>query len=136
MSTKFEQQDGQPLAATGRKKKANSLWTTIALALASIGLWGALVFFGYSYAKDYIDTSIRNVQQENSMHIKQLTEEVQALRQEIIYLNESLISTGSTLSSSTSLQDRIDERLAALDRNLKELENSLRILKEAPSVSN
>ena len=97
-------------------------------------LWGAIVYFGYTYAKDYIDTSIKQVQQENALNIQQLTEEVQTLKLEVRNLTDSIISTGLTLSNSTSIQDQIEQRLEVLDKSLQDLENSLRILQEAPNV--
>ncbi|AKL93788.1 hypothetical protein CACET_c02720 [Clostridium aceticum] len=117
-------------------EKSKKILITVLIIFFSISLWGFVVYYGYTYAKDYIDTTIRNVQQENAMNIQQLSEEVHTLKQEIVNLIQSLESTDSTLSDSASLQIRIDRRLEILDQNLKELEKSLKILKEAPSVQN
>lgn len=119
-----------------KKAKRKKFWISLLLFLVSIGIWTTVVYYGYNYAKDYVDTAIRNVQQENAMNIQQLTEEIQSLNQELINLRLSIENTDSTLSNSTSLQERIDERLGELDRQLEELERSLKILKEAPNVKN
>ncbi|SNS63223.1 hypothetical protein SAMN05446037_101527 [Anaerovirgula multivorans] len=123
-------------SARRKKEKRKKIWVNILIFLLSIGFWGAAVYYGYTYAKDYIDTSIRNVQQENAINIQQLTSEIQSLNQEIINLRLSIENTDSTLSNSTSVQERIDERLGELDDQLKQLEKSLGILKEAPNVKN
>lgn len=120
-----------------RKKRNNSnTQKTIIFSLLAIILWSAIVYFGYTYAKEYIDTSIQQVQQENALNVQQLTGEVQTLKLEVRNLTDSIISTGLTLSNSTSIQDQIDQRLEVLDKSLKELENSLKILQEAPNVKN
>lgn len=132
MSLNIEHNTEQNQVLSRKEKKNTNTQKTIIFLVLGVSLWGAIAFFGYTYAKEYIDTSIKQVQQENALNVQQLTEEVQALKQEVINLTDSIISTGSTISSSTSLQDQIDQRLEKLDQNLKELENSLRILQEAP----
>lgn len=119
-------------SARRKKEKRRKIWMNILIFILSVGFWGAAVYYGYTYAKDYIDTAIRNVQQENAMNIQQLTDEIQSLNQEIINLRHSIENTDSTLSNSTSVQERIDERLGELDNQLTQLERSLQILKEAP----
>jgi len=47
-------------------------------------------------------------------------------------LRQSLNSAGSSISNSATVQQRIDERLGNLDKQLKDLESSLKVLKEAP----
>lgn len=123
-------------SARKKKTRRKKIWINILVFILSIGVWAAVVYYGYTYAKGYVDTSIKNVQQENAINIQQLTGEIQSLNQEIINLRLSIENTDSTLSNSTSVQERIDERLGELDRQLEELEKSLQILKEAPNVQN
>jgi septal ring factor EnvC (AmiA/AmiB activator) len=120
--------------ARRKKQRTRKILINIALIIASAGLWCAAVYYGYTYAKDYIDTSIRNVQQQNAMNIQQLTERMEALGQEISGLRESIEDADSTISDSTSVQRRIDEKLEDLEDQLGELERALEILKEAPNV--
>lgn len=122
--------------ARRKKQRRKKIIINILVFILSLGFWGAAVYYGYTYAKDYVDTAINNVQQENAMNIQELTGEIQLLNQEIKNLRLSIEATDSTLSSSSSLQERIDERLGELDYQLNQLEKSLEILKEAPNVKN
>ncbi|NMA02485.1 MAG: hypothetical protein GX923_07970 [Clostridia bacterium] len=134
MSLNMENNSEQNQMLSRKDKNKSNTSKTIIISLVGIILWGAIVYFGYTYAKDYIDTSIKQVQQENALNIQQLTEEVQTLKLEVRNLTDSIISTGLTLSNSTSIQDQIEQRLEVLDKSLQDLENSLRILQEAPNV--
>lgn len=136
MSLNIETNPEQHQVLSRKEKNNSTTQKTIIFSLLAIILWGAIVYFGYTYAKEYIDTSIQQVQQENALNVQQLTEEVQTLKLEVRNLTDSIISTGLTLSNSTSIQDQIDQRLEALDKNLKDLENSLRVLQEAPNAKN
>ena len=120
--------------ARRKKQRTRKILINIVLFIASAGVWCAAVYYGYTYAKDYIDTSIRNVQQQNAMNIQQLTERMEALGQEIAGLRERIEEADSTISSSTSVQRRIDDKLEDLEDQLDQLERALEILKEAPNV--
>jgi septal ring factor EnvC (AmiA/AmiB activator) len=117
-------------------KRRKKIWINILLFIISAAVWTALVYYGYTYAKGYIDTSIRNVQQQNAINIQQLTGRIEQMSQEISKLQESIEDADSNISSSKSVQRRIDDRLEELDDQLRELEKSLQILKEAPNVQN
>lgn len=120
--------------AKKKKSKAKKIFINIAVFIVSAGVWYAAAYYGYTYAKDYIDTSIRNVQQQNAMNIQQLTERMEALGQQIAGLREHIEEADSTISSSTAVQRRIDDKLEDLEDQLKDLERALDILKEAPNV--
>jgi len=122
--------------AKRKKKKNKKIWINILIFILSVGLWGAAVYYGYTYAKNYIDTAIKNVQQENAFNVQQLTDQINLLSQEIKNLRDSIEDTDSSLSYSAKVQKRIDNKLEALDEQLEELEKSLEILKEAPDVQN
>ncbi len=127
------QETAEGRVASKRKKKSNKkIMIKILAVVLCAGLWCAIVYYGYTYAKEYVDTSIRNIQQENALNIQQLTDKVGQLSQEIKGLRESLDDTDSSLSYSTRVQKRIDDKLEELDDQLEELERSLEILKEAP----
>lgn len=126
-----------------KKKKGNKILLNIFLFIISIGLWSGIVYYGYIYAKDYIDTSINNVMQNNIMVVEQLKEEVKIvnsdirrLRKEIKDLKEEVRDADSTLSDANHIQEDIEERLKYLDDKLIKLKESLRILEEAPNVKN
>ncbi len=121
-------------ATKKKKQRFKKILINIAVFIVSAGVWYAAAYYGYTYAKGYVDTSIRNVQQQNAMNIKQLTEKIEALGQEIAGLREHIEEADSTISSSTSVQRRIDDKLIDLQSQLKELERTLNILKEAPNV--
>lgn len=120
--------------AKRKKQGTKKILINIAVFIVSVNLWCAATYYGYTYAKDYIDTSIRNVQQQNAMNIQQLTERMEALGQEIAGLRERIEEADSTISSSTSVQRRIDDKLEDLEDQLDQLERALEILKEAPNV--
>lgn len=127
----------------GRKGKGRKLWVTIILFIISIGLWGTIVYYGYNYAKEYIDTSIASVQQNNIMAVEQLREdvkivnsEIKRLQREVEDLKDEVRDADSALTDSNDIQENIDEKLKYLDDKLNELQKSLKILEEAPNVKN
>lgn len=120
--------------ATRERKRTNQTLSLVLAILLTLGLWGGIAYAGYVYARDYLDTAIQNVRQENAVNLQELTGSIQQLSAEITALRENIASTDSTVSTSTAVQRRIDDRLTALDRQLLELEQSLRILREAPNV--
>lgn len=122
--------------AKRKKKKSKKIWINILIFILSVGFWGAAAYYGYTYAKNYIDISIKNVQQENALNVQQLTDQISLLNQEIKNLRDSIEDADSSLSYSAKVQRRIDKKLEDLDEQLEELEKSLEILKEAPDVQN
>jgi len=134
--TNIHQTEQTRMDVRKRKQRIKKILINIIIFVISAGVWSAGAYYGYIYAKDYIDTSIKNVQQENAMNIQRLTESMEMLGQEITGLRENIEEADSTLSSSTSVQRRIDNKLEDLDDQMKELERALQILKEAPNVQN
>jgi septal ring factor EnvC (AmiA/AmiB activator) len=131
------QETGKNRAGTRKdSKRRKKIWINLLLIILSAAVWAAAVYYGYTYAKGYIDTSIRNVQQQNAVNIQQLTERIEQMSQEISKLQESIEDADSNISSSKSVQRRIDDRLEELDDQLRELQKSLEILKEAPNAQN
>ncbi len=133
-NAKIQETEQSRMDARRKKQRIKKIFINIVVFIVSAGVWCAAAYYGYIYAKDYIDTSIRNVQQENAMNIQQLTERMEALGQEIAGLRENIQEADSTISNSTSVQRRIDNQLEDLEDQLEELERALEILKEAPNV--
>lgn len=129
--------------ANKKKRKSKKILINIFLTITCIGLWSGIVYYGYVYAKDYIDTSINSVMQNNALEVKQLSEEVKIvssdinrLQKEIRDLKREVRDADSTLSDSNNIQENIEERLKYLDDKLIKLQESLRILEEAPNGKN
>ncbi|TCO74931.1 hypothetical protein [Marinisporobacter balticus] len=130
-------QEGQVKERSKKKnKKNNKIWIKLLIFLVSVGVWSGAVYYGYTYAKNYIDGSIKNVQQQNALNIQNLSEEIELLSQEIKNLKNRIENTGDTISDSTVVQEKIDKKLLDLDGQLKTLEKSLKILREAPNGQN
>lgn len=136
----YESRKTSTRKADRKKKKGKKILLNIFLTIICIGLWSGIVYYGYVYAKDYIDTSINNVMQNNALEVKQLREEVKIvssdinrLQEEIRDLKREVRDADSTLSDSNDIQENIEERLKYLDDKLIKLQESLRILEEAPN---
>lgn len=114
-----------------RRKNSNKIFK-ILLAVLCIVIWVSVVYFGYTTAKSYIDTSIKNVQQQNAMNLDNVNEQILQLKNEIKELRLSMDETDDSLSDTSSLQEDIDDQLDELDERLDDLEKSLKILQEAP----
>ena len=119
-------------SSKSKRKRINKVVTNILIFIIVIGFWCVVINYGYTYAKDYIDTSINNVRQENVMNIEELNDQIKLLSNSIKELNNSIDDTDTTISSTTDVQKRIDNKLEELDAKLKELEKSLSVLKEIP----
>ncbi len=112
----------------GMHKKSSKTVIYVVIIL----VWLGFIAYGAMKAKDYIDVSIKNVEQANAISLKAINEQVLDLKAEIVALRESIEATDSSLSSTGRLQESIDVQLSALNNRLQELEASLKILKEAP----
>lgn len=114
------------------KKKKMTVFLKVLSWILIIGVWSGLVYGGFYYSKKYIDESIDRVQQNNSISIQAVTEKLDVLNNEIEGLRQAVSEADSNIASSTNIQGKINEKLNKLDAQLKELEKSLKILKEAP----
>jgi len=119
-----------------KTKKKNKIWINVLIFCISAGIWSTVVYYGYTYSKNYIDVSIKNVQQENALNIQELSEKIELLSSEIRNLKNSIDNTDDTIADSTIVQEKIDNKLKALDNQLETLEKSLQILQEAPNGQN
>ncbi|WBW96543.1 hypothetical protein [Oceanirhabdus sp. W0125-5] len=117
---------------SSKSKRVSKVLTNILIFIIVLGFWSVVISYGYTYAKNYIDTSINNVRHENAMNIEELKDQVKLLSDSIKVLNDTIDNTDTTISSTTDVQKRIDDKLEKLDAKLKELEKSLSILKGAP----
>jgi septal ring factor EnvC (AmiA/AmiB activator) len=116
---------------TSRRKKTGSKLGFI-YVLLFILIWVGLVYGGFYFTKQYLDNAINNIQQTNAMNIQEVKERLDSLTNEMIALKSELSSTDETLSSSSSIQEQLNKKIDLLDSQLKNLEKSLKILKEAP----
>ncbi|MDD3852617.1 MAG: hypothetical protein PHD40_03055 [Syntrophomonadaceae bacterium] len=135
METKLDKPEAeiQSLESLETKNSRNKrIIFNIAIGLVLVGLWIGLVYFGYIFAKDYLDTSINNIQHENAMNMKELKEEISILSSETRNLRASMEDAGIVISNTSDVQSRIDEKLVELERHLQQLEKSLATLQEAP----
>lgn len=114
------------------RKSVHKKDSRMVIVVLIILVWLGCVVYGTMKAKDYIDVSIKNVEQANAINLKAIHEQVLDLKAEIIALRQSIEATDSSLSSTGQLQQSIDVQLSALNNRLEELEASLKILKEAP----
>lgn len=106
------------------KKVGNNITLKIILIILSIAVWSGIVYYGFTTAKAYVDTSIKNVQQQNAVNLSEISNQTTQLNNEIKALRESIENTDNSLTSTGSLQKSIDKQLSALDKRLKELEKT------------
>ena len=127
------QQNNLPVNPDKNRKKLKSNIIIFSLLIA---LWLGIVYSAYIYAKNYLDTAIKNIRQDNAMNITEIREDITILSTEIKNLRTSMEDTGMVISGTSDVQSRIDEKLLNLENQLQELEKSLEILKEAPDAEN
>ncbi|KJS11480.1 MAG: hypothetical protein JL56_13150 [Desulfotomaculum sp. BICA1-6] len=94
-------------------------------------LWAGLTYGGYWYATDYVQRTVREIQETNALNVKMLEEDIQSLREEMGAIEEALAQTDKTLSSTGSAGEAVNERISQLDGQLKKLEKSLNIMMES-----
>ncbi|HHY06726.1 MAG TPA: hypothetical protein GX532_07125 [Clostridia bacterium] len=117
---------------TSRRKKTSSKKAGLVYVLLFLLIWGGLIYAGFYFTKQYLDNAINNIQQTNAMNIQAVKDRLDSLTNEMIALKSELSSTDETLSSSSSIQGELRKKIDLLDAQLKNLEKSLKILKEAP----
>jgi len=115
-------------------KNSKKLKSNIIIFSVLIALWLGIVYSAYIYAKNYLDTAIANIRQDNAMNITEIREDITILSTEIKNLRTSMEDTGVVISGTSDVQSRIDKKLLNLENQLQELEKSLEILKEAPDA--
>lgn len=115
-------------------KKGKKLKSNIIIFSMLIVLWMGIVYSAYIYAKNYLDTAIANIRQDNAMNITEIREDITILSTEIKDMRTSIEDTGVVISGTSDVQSRIDEKLLNLENQLQKLEKSLKILKEAPDA--
>jgi chromosome segregation ATPase len=118
---------------TPRRKKTSSKLGFIYILLLLL-IWAGLVYGGFYFTKQYLANAINNIQQTNAMNMQEVKERLDSLTNEMIALKSELSSTDETLSSSSGIQEQLNKKIDLLDGQLKNLEKSLKILKEAPDA--
>jgi len=130
VKSELEKQNNKFLETNNNRNK--KIIFNISIGLVMVGLWFGMVYFGYIYAKAYLDTAINNIQQENAMNMKEIKEEISILSSETRNLRASMEDAGLVISNTSDVQSRIDEKLLELETHLQQLEKSLATLQEAP----
>lgn len=133
--------------------KRGKIVLNIAIAVGLIVTWSAFTYFGYTYAKDYFDQSLKALEQKYSRGFEELSDEIDTLKGESnliknqidnlnndvdelnlnidsIFENVTLIDT--VIRETTDLQDATNSRLTELDKRLDQLVKNLEILRKAP----
>jgi septal ring factor EnvC (AmiA/AmiB activator) len=121
--------ENRALETTRRKKKRTNKSGLILLFLI---IWGGLFAGGFYFTKNYFDRTINNIQQTNALNIQMIKERLDSLTNELLVLKSEISTTDQTLSSTGNIQAELSKKIEILDAQLKNLEKSLRILKEAP----
>jgi chromosome segregation ATPase len=128
--------DGLPPDKSSRsKRRPNPFWRRLGLVAGSLAVWGGLVYGAYYYATDYIDTSIRTVQESNALHVQALSERLDAIQLEVAGVKETLADTDQVLARSDQTREALSQRISELDRQLERLEESLNTLRKSPDVA-
>ena len=130
VNSKRQLNNSPEIPAKNRKK----LKINIIIFSMLIVLWMGIVYSAYIYAKNYLDSAIANIRQDNAMNITEIREDITILSAEIKNLRTSMEDTGVVISGTSDVQSRIDEKLLNLENQLQELKKSLVILKEAPDA--
>lgn len=121
--------DIEPQGRRTRQKK-RSPWPTVLGISLLVLVWAGLAYGGYCYATQYVEQTVREIQETNALNVKTLEEDIQSLRQEMKAIEEALSQTDKTLSSTGSASEAVNQRITELDAQLKKLEQSLNILME------
>lgn len=105
----------------------------VALFLA-VAVWAGLLYGVYYYATDYINGSLRRVQETNALHVQALNERLDAIQYELDSLKEALGDTDQMLTKSDETREALHRRIETLDRQLERLEQSLNVLRMSPDA--
>jgi len=111
-----------------RQKRSAGAGSIVVLIM----VWLILVAGAYYGAKTYFDRTVLKIQETNSMNVQVLSERLDGLALEIRELKVLLNVADQAIAASGSLQQDLNARITLLDEQLKNLEQSLKILQEAP----
>ena len=129
--------DGFSSEPRRRKPRPARRWVKpLLLTILSVAVWGGLVYGAYYYSTDYIDGSIRTVQETNALHVQALNERLDAIQLELEWVRNALEDADKTLASSDTTREALSQRITALDRQLAQLQQSLNVLRKSPDVKN
>jgi peptidoglycan hydrolase CwlO-like protein len=123
-----------PQSMMNKRRNTRPRWKDFLSIFLFLVVWGGLVWGGFYIAKQYLDKSINNIQQTNAMNMQEVNEKLDSLNLELQALKKEISNTDQTISSSGSIQVELNKKIMVLDQQLKNLEKSLKILKEAPNA--
>jgi chromosome segregation ATPase len=126
--------EGVEGTAARRKQRINPFWKQLGLILGPLVVWGGLLYGAYYYATDYLDHSIRSVQETNALHVQVLSERLDHIQLEVESVRETLADTDQVLARSDQTREALDQRITDLGRQLERLEESLNVLRMSPDA--
>lgn len=117
----------------------------ISLLAVSILLWIGVLFGGYWFANQYIETSkadidtrIDEIETQNQKEVAELQlkldeayQELVYIKEELAYIEENLALTGESLNGSDETKVALQQRIDELNKQLKELQASIQKLEDA-----
>lgn len=122
-----------PSPPRGRRTK-KARWKGPAIIILVLLVWSGLVYGGFYLGKDYIDRSVKNVQETNAMNVQALEEELKSIRGEMKEIETALNQADKQLSSTDATREKLNRKIEQLDKQLKQLQKSLQILRETGNV--
>lgn len=123
-----------PVPERRKRTKRTTARSNLPALILTVLVWAGLVFGGFYLAKDYIDNSIKNVQETNAMNVQALNERLNNLHGEMEEIKSALAQADETLSSTNTTRQQLNEKIDQLDKQLKQLQKSLQILRESGDV--
>lgn len=128
------QEDAVP-GTRAEQKQTGRPWVRVAAIVLMIAFWGGLLYGAYYLVTDYIDRSVRTVQETNALHVQSLEERLDAIQAELGEVKDVLADTDQILAGTDSTQEALTQRIEALDSQLEQLERSLEALRKSPNVA-
>lgn len=128
------QEDAVP-GTRAEQKQTGRPWVRVAAIVLMIAFWGGLLYGAYYLVTDYIDRSVRTVQETNALHVQSLEERLDAIQAELGEVKDILADTDQILAGTDSTQEALTQRIEALDSQLEQLERSLEALRKSPNVA-
>lgn len=123
-----------PVPAREKRTRRATARPNLMVIILTVLVWGGLVCGGFYLAKNYIDRSIKEVQETNAMNVQALDERLNSIHGEMQDIKSALAQTDETLSSTNSTRKELNQKIEQLDEQLKQLQNSLKILQESGNV--
>ncbi|HIE12344.1 MAG TPA: hypothetical protein EYP63_02775, partial [Desulfotomaculum sp.] len=79
-----------------RKRRRRPIWLSVVAAVLVLAFWGGLVYAGFYYTKEYIDRSLREVEETNALQIQTLERRLAVMHSEMEAIEQALKETDKT----------------------------------------